>query len=367
MPASGYNGIYSPNTGGVECASAVSGVTAQSGVIRVGSYAWEISGAGDSITFDFDHGTFTNAFYDHICGFWWRTDDTTPAGEANIFTVLNTLAATNLTLVLETDGDVHLADSNGTIQGTATTPLTVDTWHFIEVYYNPLSSGAFTVWLDGNSIITGLGDFETSNQAAQIKFERASSGSSIFYLEDIYSLSDGNGVADRLGDWRIKPYQNATASQVADIGDNAEVGNWDDAGNTPANDGTSVDYIGNPKSGGVYCDNGSRSGPNGDSDVGAIEAALWVWRAMRGGGGGTTHKMLVGNSGDGLTGFTHALTTSFVTYLRGSAAASILPLSTEYAAWGMDVNGGQDISVSDAWVLVGFVPSSGFGGHVIIY
>ena len=316
---------------------------------------------------------------DDIVGFWFRTNDTTPTNNTDFHTAEVQDSQNAYSLRLKTTGNVVVLDGGGTEVGTeATTPFTVDTWHFVEVFWHQGTAnndGTIDVHVDGSSIIseTGLdflGDSATWDDVlSEYQFTGNTTVGEDFYYDDVYMMSGASGTGDFLGDAEVFNYQN-TVEDATDIGDTLADGTWALVGETPLNEGTSNDaqYIDTGNlTGSTICDEGSRAGPTGDANVdGTIKGAKWVGRFKRGSGGERTFGFLVGNSGDGVTSKAITLTTAYVTKMEVSEAAGEVPLSTESFQHGFSksATAGQDIFCGEIWAMLLHVPSAA-GGVVV--
>lgn len=90
---------------------------------------------------------------------------------------------------------------------------------------------------------------------------------------------------------------------------------------------------------------------------GDIIASKGIWNMMRGGGGGTTHNFLLGNSVDGTTADTKLTTTAYTNYFVVSENPNIIPVADEYASIGFGVDGGQDFNTAGMLTTILHVPS----------
>lgn len=317
---------------------------------------------------------------DQIIGFgirWTSLDEPpefTPTADIDFLIAREGASSDALRLRLEaTTRDLILVDANGTEIATVTDPFTVSTWHYVELRWRQVDTGAVAdVFIDGVSVISVTGqDFTLSGGALTYVFFRpAPSGPSVIFIDDIYMLSGATSTADFLGKFTevVGPY-NKTDGGATELGDALDVGTWALASEVPVDDanGARGDYTGTPRSGGMQTDSGTRSGPSGDLRIDGdanIKAAKWIWWLRRGGGGGTTHKVRYGNSADGMTDRTISPGGSFSAFQKVSVAATEVPLSTEFFQIGMAVTGAKDLRLGDAWAMLLHVADAVAGDDV---
>ena len=359
------NNYFGSETGGGEEASAVSGSADfdQTTVVRSGSRAVAMVGASTiQFTIDIDDGV-ASAGDDHIVGFGFHSTDLSPGTATRLFTSNDQ----GIRLSLDTNGDVLVQQGVGNTVATVLSPFTVDTWHYIELYWQNLDSGNVELFIDDSSVASGTDDFRGGADVTGYVFRGPGSGDGTYYFDDCYILTGATAASDRLGDAEVFMYQN-TAEDATDQGDTLADGTWALVSETPLNEGTANDaqYVDTGNlTGSTICDEGTRSGPSGDANVDGdsnIKAAKFVGRFKRSTGGGREHKFLHGNSGDGVTASADmGLSTAYATKMIVSEAAAIMPLSTESFQHGFSksATAGQDIFCGDIWAMLLHVPSAG--------
>lgn len=353
------NNFAGGETGGTEEIRFITGtVTLDSAVKDGGAYSWKCAGGATKPSFGvtkIETGT-SDGGNKIACGFSFRVATTTPTNQSSIMRT----ATDDIRLELATNGDIEVWNAGrAALAGTITNPLTANTWHYIEIMWDELDTGAAAkVFIDGVEKISITGeDFNGISGSVVNTFQGFDTASEDCWFDNIYIATGLTDENDLLGKPSINIYQN-TVEDATDIGDTLEVGTWADVGTIPVNDGTLASYTSAAKSGGTVTDEGARSGPNGDGLVN-IKAAKWSWRMNRGAGGGTTHYIRFGNSGDGMTDEVVALETSLDNYHRVSESATHVPLATEYFQQGFRVDGAQDIECSGMWAQVMHFPSVG--------
>lgn len=368
------NNFVGFETGGTEETSTVTGpVTIQSGTVRTGTFAAQLDANAFLAIAPFED--VADAGDDQIVGFAIRFTDTTPLLSTLIFRALES-TGTALRLRLLTNGDLALRDANDVQVGLATNPFTVDTWHYVEVRWQHLNSGAADVFIDGVSAISVTAqDFDDGSGLNNYQFANSSGSGITSFVDDVYMLSGAAGTGDFLGTTTevLGAYQK-TDGGATDLGDTLDVGTWALASETPGDDtaGNTAEYTGTPLSGAMDCNSGTRAGPSGDPAVtGTLHAAKWIYTLRRSAGGPTTHEIRYGNSGDGLTNRTVSLTTSLATFVKVSEAATEVPLTTETFQIGMAVTGPRIIRLGDAWAMLLHTPAAAvdldeLGAHQII-
>ena len=150
--------------------------------------------------------TVADAGTDYVLGFAFRTDDITPAAKVKFLQVREGTNAIVL-LQLAIDGDLELLDDAESIIGTAATPFTNNTWHFIEIYFQHSTSAAVEVFVDGASVIGPLSakDLSAGGTLDIVDFDQISSNdTSNLYFDDFYFLSGATAASDRYGDFAVK-------------------------------------------------------------------------------------------------------------------------------------------------------------------
>ena len=259
---------------------------------------------------------------------------------------------------LETDGDLYLGDTDLTNNTTVTNPFTVDTWHYVEFYWSNTNGGTLLFFVDGVQKGSLVGNFSGTIERWRIINNNASNPSLIINIDDVYIADGATSTTELLGSnfCVSKVYQ---GDGLTTEGSALNAGSWANTQEFPGNDTNTASYTGTPLSGGTTLTGGSRQGPNGDAALsGTRKCVLGVFRAKRGSGGGTTHKLRLGNNTDGMTDFTIAITTSFVNWWVLSESESVAATFTEYGKMGMSVSGAQDIVMADMYYMLGYVKAA---------
>ena len=366
-------------TGGLEetVASAGTPDATEETVVRFGIRSCKLAGAATSASIDIDTnvaGT-TGSTTNHIVGFAFQTNDITPTTDVDILEAQTGAGGKPIGLRFEaTTGDLIVLDNASNEVGTITAPFTVNTWHYIELWHeNTSGAGANSdceVFIDEISKITITNeDFDLGATISFYRFTGGTTTNEDIYIDDFYTLFDTAQIstsADVFGDFAVKGFQN-TAEDATDQGDTLADGTWALVSETPGNSGTSNDasYVDTGNlTGSTIMDEGSRAGPSGDSDVtgATIKGAKFISNLKRGTGGGRTHTILHGNSGDGVTATADLeLTASYVIHEVLSELASIVPTESESFQMGFSksATAGQDIFCGDQWAMLGYVPASG--------
>ena len=131
-----YN-IWGAETGGLEeVASADPGVSASATAARTGGYGYLIDNASGTDLEVHGAGNWTvDTGEVFIIGFWIQFETgVTPSGAWTFFECVDKNTNRLIALRMQTDGDVTLNDNGGTV-ATVTTPVSADTWHFFEIFW----------------------------------------------------------------------------------------------------------------------------------------------------------------------------------------------------------------------------------------
>ena len=216
----------------------------------------------------------TDAGAKFIVGFAVRFTDVSPGAECRFFGS-NGAVSIPIGLRLATDGDLELLDVGGIVVGTATTPFTVDTWHYIEVYWEHVDSGVAEVFVDGTQVIdVSAQDFlSASDFMVEYRWENFTSTTTSVYVDDIYCMSGATAASDRLGDGvGVYAYKHPKTGKTPDAGSGGTAGvDLDTAAWTETITGTNT-------GGGEYTGSGDRGTVdwNGPSAHGtAVDSGLY--------------------------------------------------------------------------------------------
>lgn len=358
-------------TGGLEEASATTGSpdATEATIVRSGDRALLLP-TGTEARYEIDlFGEVANAGNSHIVGFGCRIGDLSPAS-TSIFGQASEGAGTNnaIILSLDTNGDVLVRDvTNTTVtNGTITSPLTVNTWHYFELYFQNLDSGAWELLIDGLSVGSGTGeDFTGGNTLDEFWLRNSGGNLGNIYFDDFYWLSGATAASDRYGPGvSVYGYQTGLASATPDFdsagvaGGNAlDAGNWNNAGERVWSDTNVAQYTATAQLDGCVAFNDTNSGgdgpgPSSGSEIvsGTIKGAKFAWRGDRSGGSGTTHSIVYGKY-DGVGNMDDAPQVDAVTLLSGTLTnffrvtetATRVPTASEDFVMGLDKSsGGRD-------------------------
>ena len=85
----------------------------------------------------------TGGFSNCLLNIYLRWSDLSPANEYRFLTITgnDTFGVGFLYFILEADGDIRVMDDDDATIATIIAPLTVDTWHRLEVYYFTSAGG----------------------------------------------------------------------------------------------------------------------------------------------------------------------------------------------------------------------------------
>lgn len=364
--------------GGEEAHGTVGSPSIQSSVVRSGSYAVEFAAAATPARVIFVKAASSGADGDAlsngiVVGLGFRLSDKTPNTAYDFLWVDGSAGSQHIRLRLLTNGDVELRDAGNTAVATITDPFSVDTWHFVELYFERADSAPAKVWIDDieKASVTGQ-DFQNGTAAAsRINLQGPGLLGGTVYIDDLYIL-EGAADGDRYGDAEVFAYQK-TDGGSAELGDALGVGTWALLSETPLDEtrpGNVGEYTAaGAKAGAMRTSTGTRAGPSGDANIDGdanIKAMKGVYRLARTGGTATTHKIRMGNSGDGSANYLEtvvSLTASAATYEHLSESGLVVPLAAEWCEIGMSKSaGGRDIIGGEMWAMLLHVPDAAPAG-----
>lgn len=360
-------------TGGLEEALATVGApSVQEAVVRTGDFSLKLAGAAVAARVDFRaKASGTSAQGNMIVAFAFRTNDVTPTADVDFLIAWETsFPDESFRLRLKTNGDVKVVDDSDTEVGTITSPFTVDTFHFIEIFWQDTGNDLMTINIDGQEklALTSQSFYPYSRSWAdgcEYRFQGGTTEGEDIYIDDIYYYHAANPASPEfLGDCEVFRYQADTASATPDVGDDLDTNTWQSIGETPIGVAV-VAYTGTPKSGDIYTDDTQvgkhyRHGPHGDGNIdGTVKGAKWIHVLRRGTGGGTTHYKRYGNDADTISEAVVELTTDYASYFTVSESATEVPLVTEHFAFGMRVDGAKNLYCREIWAMLLHVPSAG--------
>ena len=285
----------------------------------------------------------------YLCTFRIRIADTTPASPI-LFLEADEGGVDLWTLTLESDGDILVSFIGGGNE-TITAPLSDATTHKIDIYWEMVDSGRFTMYIDDSEELNVTGKDMSNTGGAGFSHYRFMWASSDTYVSEMVLKSEASSISDRpASTYGIEgPYAN-TAEDATDQGDALDIGTWANVSEIPVNESNDGQYTGDPKAGHMRTDEGSLSGPN---NALTAYAAKWLWWAERGGGGATTHTMRFGvftsPSTESYNTYVISLGTSPAYYGVLSESSSYIPnASSEYFIIGKEVSGGRNWQTYEA-------------------
>ena len=217
------NNLTGFETGGLEETSSTFGSpdATEATVVRSGIRSLKLPGAASPAQVFIPFNTpVTSAGDNYICGFAVRFTDITPTSTtpfwAGVFTTIS-----NITLKIEaTTGDLLLFDRDDLEIASEAAPFTVNTWHYIEVYwFENATTGLAEVFLDGNSIMSVTSQDFRAGVAETYGFTGTVDSGEDIYFDDIYMMTGATAASNRLGDAEVFAYQNdAGATATPDGG-----------------------------------------------------------------------------------------------------------------------------------------------------
>lgn len=85
----------------------------------------------------------------------------------------------------------------GTVLGTSALAMSANTTHYIEWDFTFTTTGAYQIWVDGSSVLSGTGNLRagtTNNQASALWLEVSSSSAQSTTFDDLYVLDTSGGA-----------------------------------------------------------------------------------------------------------------------------------------------------------------------------
>ncbi len=305
---------------------------------------------------DLDNNTFLNI------GMYIQFNDVTPVDVQPYLIEVQTSAGTLIgSLELTSGGDMEIRDANGTLQATATTPFTVDTWHLLEWVVEITATGLTELFIDGDSVASDpSGDYDAGgNEVGRIRLKGNSAASDNMYIDSLY-IQDQATEPTILGDFEVRAYGPAGGTGFTTTGTAPALGAWADTDEIPFNNANKAEWQGTSDTFSAVADGSINSGPSGDSGIGTIHGAKFITTWRRDGGAGSTHFMRFGNDVDTPLGETAdlGLTTGYLGYIVFSTAAGVVPLATENFEFGGRISGAQDMKLGDQIATLLFSPAA---------
>jgi hypothetical protein len=325
-----------------------------------------------------------------LIGFAFRVDDKTPDAHVTMCTVFEDGSAGICAGVQHrTNGDLVFFDSALVGVDTATDPLTLNQWHYIEIAFQHSATGAWEWWIDGVSQGTGTSDFlnGATDNPLEVRFAHNAAGAGsngIWDWDDIYVVSHSSALSSLYTGAsapEVLPYQGRAQNSTSDwthtnwaaaLDDSDDANDlWDDSGETPLVSATWSGYsasgIGGLTDFDTAGDNGGHDGgPSGGAYTvdGTVQGAMWAGIYRRGNGGGTDHLMGYGNSGmtksSAPSNFTMAELSSSADGLRvvASDTAGDMPTSSQTFSMGGRTTGARDIQIREQWAFLLHSPAA---------
>ncbi len=362
------NNFVGFETGGLEEAESTSGSPLiQTTVVRTGTYALQCAvGGSDKFRVGAFDGGPSDAGDKYIVGFAFRTNDVTPSTGHNIVIAESSGGFRQMSLKLvATTGDLELRNNPDSVVGTATAPLTVDTWHYIEIYWENTTSGVAEVFIDDVQVISVSAIDFFGGDLFRYSFIGGVGSDGDDFFDDIYMQSGATAASDRLGSAaEVISYRSSKSSVTPDDGGgDLDVGTWLAAQTIPFSAGIGAEYT-SAGAGAVDTDDVGGSagtgGPNTDADItGAIHAIKAINRMERATGTATAHYILLGNDVDGTTRSSDLDPgTSAANFFFVSELATIMPLSTEFCRIGFEIDGAQAFECYDMLAQILVTPAT---------
>ncbi len=296
-----------------------------------------------------------------IFSFWFFWPSLTGATNVEFCSAIGSTKIWLMRTVTPASNTLLQFEDNAATTYNGSTTITVNAWHLLQILWDNTATGDVDVWLDGVSEISETSiDLDTGTLVTDYRLQGIRSGPA--YYDDVLSYTGATGTGDFLADYSIKKYQ-AKGTSLTENGTALTTGSWDATGDTPLvedADGTAAEYAGGSEEiGDVTTDAGSETdiGPSTDSDVGDVLAAKWVHRLKRDNGSGTTHGVQIGNSGDGISGFTVTLIVTYGNFLRVNTLSSVAPEANEFFRQGFGKSsGGREVFCAEMWAMALVTP-----------
>lgn len=355
-------------SGGLELLTASSGTpTASTAQKRTGEYSYLLA-AADWIEVDNLVGNNTRLGF---FGAMWVS--ALPSSTIVIFEAHDSSGSAIGTVELNSSGDLIFKDFVGTTLGTASSAVTATTFFTIEWLLENTNLGAESRALVDSAQVFSVTNADHRDSASfhkAVRFNNPSGSGITIHVDDVVVSSWTTLATDELGNGEIFGYQSGLAAKTSDIEDDLASGggNWSDTGDRPwadESDANSARFenTGNLQGAVFFNDTnagGDSPGPaSGSDDVsGDILAAMWGWRADRGGGAGRTHTLYFGS--DANTDTTLAGSTSIssiagptgttpVNFFAISESATFVPSATDDFAMGAgkSATAGQDTYIKE--------------------
>ncbi len=362
------NNLIGFETNGLEEASSVANAPIiQSGVVNTGGFALQFDNvSADQYFVEPFEGFTSDAGDQYAIGFAFRTDDLTVTANYALFRCTGQ-GSNQISLAVDgTTAELVLLDNGLSEVGRSTPTLSVDTWHYIEVYWENADSAVAEVFLDGVQVISVTAqDFFLTGAYDTLVFEGTTANAHNIYFDDVYCASGLTAASELLGPSEVIPYRSSKNSVTPDDGGaDLDIGTWLAVQTIPFDVTIGAEYTASGAAGAVDCDDvGGSAGTGGPAtDTNAADAINGVKAIMsmeRGGGGPTDHFILLGNDADGTTRSADLdPAASQGIFFFVSEAATIVPLSSEVLRVGFENTAAQDFECYDMLAQILHTPST---------
>ncbi len=351
------NNLIGFETGGLEEANSINNAPiVQGSVVNTGAFALHFDNvSADQYFFEPFEGQTSDAGDQYAIGFAFRTDDLTVSANYVLFRATGT-GSNQISLAVDAStAELVLLDSTLTEVGRSTPTLSVDTWHYIEVYWENADPGVAEVFLDGVQVISVAAEaFFLVAAFDTLVVEGTTANSHNIYFDDIYTASGLTAASELLGPSEVIPYRSNKASATPDDGGaDLDIGQWVDVQTIPFSGSIGAEYTASSAAGAVDTDDVGGSagtgGPATDNNItGPINGVKAICRMERGGGGASAHFILLGNDGDGTTRSADLNPSNQpANFFFVSEAATIVPTASEVLRIGFETTGAQDFECYD--------------------
>ncbi len=299
-----------------------------------------------------------------VIGYYTRVN-TGHTGDSDIINIIDTGGNLILELrVIQSTGDVQVIDSKAAVKDTITNPFTLGQKHRLKIYFQNANSGAFKMEVDGTEVSNVVAcDFKTGNNTVDYLELKTSGGGKTQRFSKWLWYSDATDITDGpAGDVDVLMYQK-TDGGTQDQGDAFDVGDWGKVSQAPFTTGAGNrgEYTGDPRSGEMITNSGTRSGPSGDSNASGtnVLGCKIIGDFSAGTGGSTTYSIIYGNNVDTLTEDVVTVNATNTILMKVSEAANVVPTLSQFFQMGGKVVGPADLRIENMVAYLVVEPSSG--------
>ena len=227
-----------------------------------------------------------------------------------------------------------------------------DTDYDLVLWLENSSSGSAKAFLNGTEILsTTTGNFSRTVTVAHRAEFSVGSASSV-YIGEVALWDGDSSLPTDINEAGYDVHEYIVAGAFFSSSGDLPTNFWDTVGDQPLDETLPATYSGTPLAGHADTDGTSMSGPSGDGITGVIAGSEWWYWSKRGNGGGTTHTLRYGNSADTINTEVFEPITDYAPYMIASQAAGAVPLSTEYFAMGMEVDGAKDLFMAEMYAAL---------------